>query len=62
MTGFSPARALVFLVIGLPIGFILSGLGFAVTDQEITAPNIAPYALAIAVLTGICAGFWKTAE
>jgi NADH:ubiquinone oxidoreductase subunit 6 (subunit J) len=56
---FSPGRAGVFLLIGLPIGFILSALGFAVSGQEISAPEIAPYAGAIAVVNGIAAGLWK---
>ncbi len=59
---FSLPRALVFVLIGLPIGFILTALGFAVLGQEIDAPAIAPWALAIAVLLGVGAGFWKPAE
>ena len=56
---FSLPRALIFLMIGLPIGFILSALGFVSLGQEIAAPAIAPWALAIAVLTGLGAGLWK---
>jgi len=59
---FSLPRALVFVLIGLPIGFILTALGFAVFGQEIDAPAIAPWALGIAVLLGVGAGFWKPAE
>lgn len=55
----SPARGLVFFVIGLPIGFILSALGFAITGREIVAPALAPYALAIAAIGGIGAAAWK---
>ena len=56
---FSPTRAGVFFLIGLPIGFILSALGFVVSGQEINAPDIAPFALAIAVIVGCVAGLWK---
>ena len=56
---FSPVRAGVFFLIGLPIGFILSALGFVVSGQTISAPAIAPYALAIAVIVGLVAALWK---
>lgn len=56
---FSPVRACVFLLIGLPIGFILSALGFAVTGQEISAPQIAPFAGGIAIVIGLAAGLWR---
>ena len=59
---FSPARSLVFFIIGLPLGFILSALGFATIAQPIAAPAIAPWALGIAALIGIGAGLWKPAE
>ena len=59
---FSATRALVFLMIGLPIGFILSALGFVSLGQEIAAPSIAPWALGIAAITGLGAGLWKPAE
>jgi len=59
---FSLPRTLVFVLIGLPIGFILTALGFAVLGREIEAPAIAPWALGIAVLLGVGAGFWKPAE
>ncbi len=59
---FSPGRALVFALIGLPIGFILSALLFVALEREIAAPAIAPYALAIAVLVGIGAGLRKAGE
>ncbi|SMQ57829.1 hypothetical protein SAMN06297468_0061 [Altererythrobacter xiamenensis] len=56
---FSPARALVFFVIGLPIGFILSALGFTILSRDISAPAIAPWALVIAAIGGIGAGLRK---
>ncbi|MEM6475133.1 MAG: hypothetical protein AAF687_03095 [Pseudomonadota bacterium] len=56
---FSLPRALVFLLIGLPVGFVLSALGFVSLGLEIAAPVIAPWALSLAVLTGVAAGFWK---
>ena len=59
---FSPGRAGVFFLIGLPIGFILSALGFVVSGQEINAPQIAPYAGGIAIVIGIAAGLWRPAS
>lgn len=57
---FSPARALVFAIIGLPLGFILTALVFAVTKSPIEASVIFPWALAIAVVTGGVSGFWRS--
>ncbi len=59
---FSIPRALVFLLIGLPVGFILCALAFASLGQEVAAPAIAPWALAIATLSGLGAGLWRPAE
>jgi hypothetical protein len=59
---FSLARGGVFLLIGLPIGFILSALCFAVLGREISAPLIAPYALGIALVIALGAAVWKTGE
>lgn len=59
---FSLPRALVFLLIGLPIGFILSALGFVSLGHPIAAPAIAPWALGIAALVGVGAGLWRPAE
>ena len=56
---FSPGRALVFFMIGLPIGFILSALTFTILSREIEAPAIAPWALAIAAAVGLVAGLRK---
>jgi len=56
---FSLARTGIFFLIGLPIGFILSALGFAVSGQEISAPQIAPFAGGIAVVIGVVAGLWS---
>ncbi|SFP40173.1 hypothetical protein SAMN04488060_2702 [Qipengyuania nanhaisediminis] len=53
---FSPARAGVLFLIGLPIGFILSALGFVILSRDIDAPAIAPYALVIAAIFGLAAG------
>ena len=53
---FSPARAGVFFLIGLPIGFILSALGFVILGRGIDAPAISPYALGIAAIVGLVAG------
>jgi hypothetical protein len=55
----SLVRALVFFLLGLPVGFILSALGFAVASREIAAPALAPYALIIAAICGIVAATWK---
>ena len=59
---FSFPRAAVFFMIGLPIGFILSALGFVILENEISAAALAPWAAGIAALVGIAAGFRKTAE
>jgi len=59
---FSPTRMLVFFMIGLPIGFILSALGFVTMGHPIAAPALAPWALGIAALVGVGAGLWKPAE
>ncbi len=59
---FSPARLLVFFMIGLPIGFILSALGFVSMGQKIAASALAPWALGIAAVIGIGAGAWRHAE
>lgn len=58
----SPGRGLVFFMIGLPIGFIMSALGFVIMERTIAGPAIAPFALAIAVLVGLIATFWKPSE
>ncbi len=55
----SPGRGLVFFVIGLPIGFILSALGFAIAGRGIAAPALAPFALTIAAIGGIGAAIWN---
>ncbi|MEZ6001562.1 hypothetical protein [Hyphomonas sp.] len=59
---FVPIRTLIFFIIGFPIGFILTALGFAVTQTPISAPAIFPFALAIAALAGIAGSFQKAAE
>ena len=56
---FSPARALAFAIIGLPIGFILSALAVVAIGRAIEAQSITPFALAIALASGLLAGFWK---
>jgi hypothetical protein len=59
---FSPTRSLVFFIIGLPLGFILSALGFVTMAQPIAAPAIAPWALGIAAIIAMGAGLWRPAE
>jgi len=49
-------------MIGLPIGFILTALGFVIAGRDIAAPAIAPYALALAATVGLGAGIWKPAK
>ena len=39
---FAPTRAFVFAMMGLPAGFILTALAFAVTETPISAPAIFP--------------------
>lgn len=55
-------RALVFFMIGLPIGFILSALAFTITGREIIASELAPFALGISVIAGIGAVIWKPTQ
>jgi hypothetical protein len=57
LMSFTPIRALVFFVLGLPFGFIVTGLGFAVTQTPFAAATIAPWALAFAAVTGAIGGF-----
>lgn len=59
---FSFPRALVLTVIGLPLGFILTALGFAVTQSPIDASGIFPWALGIAVTIGCVGGFLRSAS
>jgi hypothetical protein len=58
---FSALRALVFFLIGLPIGFIAVAFAFAVSQTAIAAGAILPWALAIAAGTGCVGGFQKPA-
>ena len=53
---FSPARALIFGAIGLPVGFILTAFGFAATGRAIDATAIAPWALGIALVSALVGG------
>ena len=59
---FSPTRFLVFSIVGLPIGFILTALGFAVSERAIVAEQIFPWALALAIFSGLLGAFWKQAD
>ncbi|MEP5267736.1 MAG: hypothetical protein ABJQ63_10240 [Lentilitoribacter sp.] len=59
---FSPTRFLVFSVIGLPIGFILTALGFAVSEQPILAGKTFPWALGVALIVGILGPRWKQSD
>ncbi|RGP40361.1 hypothetical protein BPTFM16_00645 [Altererythrobacter insulae] len=56
----STARGGIFFLIGLPVGFILAGLGIAISGGELVAPNIAPFAFAVAAAIGVTAALWKT--
>lgn len=56
---FSPLRFLIFSFIGLPIGFILTALAFAVSEQPIVAAQIFPWALGLAAMVGIVGALWK---
>lgn len=53
---FSPLRAAVFFVIGLPVGFILAALGFAVARAPIEAGSVFPWALGLAAIAGLAGG------
>ncbi len=56
---FSLARFVVFTMVGLPLGFILTALVFAISAMPIEAVAIIPWALGIAVVIGVLGGFWK---
>ncbi|MDP1630863.1 MAG: hypothetical protein Q8L66_05525 [Caulobacter sp.] len=57
---FSIARCLLFSVVGLPLGFIFTALGFAVAGHAISAPQIFPWTLGFAAIAGAIGGFWKS--
>lgn len=57
---FSLVRFVLFAFVGLTVGFILVALGFAVAGQPISAPQIFPWALGIAGIAGVVAGFRRT--
>lgn len=59
---FSFARLVLFAVIGLPVGFILVALGFAVAGLSISAPQIFPWALGVAGIVGVIGGFRRTPD
>ena len=59
---FSPPRALVFGAIGLPVGFILTAFVLAVTEQDIAAPTILPWALGVMALAALVGGFTTPKE
>jgi hypothetical protein len=59
---FSAGRGLVFFMIGLPIGFILTALGFVIAEREISAPAMAPWAFVVAAIVGIVAAIRKTSR
>ena len=59
---FSFIKLLVLAVVGLPIGFIFTSLGFAISGTPIIAQDIFPWALGIAVVIGMVGGFWKNQD
>ena len=59
---FSPTRFLVFSIIGLPIGFILTALGFAVSERAIVAGQIFPWAFGLAFVVGLLGASWKQSD
>lgn len=58
----SPTRFLVFCSVGLPLGFILTALGFAITGTPIDPAQIAPWAIGFALIIGILGSRWKKPE
>jgi len=54
---FSPIRFVIFTVLGLPPGFVLTALGRAFYEAPISARHIFPWALGLAVAVGITMGF-----
>ncbi|MAK60546.1 MAG: hypothetical protein CMK09_06180 [Ponticaulis sp.] len=54
---FSFLRALVIFMICLPVGFILTALAITLIQLPIAPHIILPWALSIALLVGLVAGF-----
>lgn len=54
---FSPIRFVIFTVLGLPPGFVLTALGLAVYEAPISARQIFPWALGLALAAGVTMGF-----
>lgn len=54
---FSPIRFVIFKVVGLPPGFVLTALGLAVYEVPISARQIFPWALGLALVAGVTMGF-----
>ncbi len=59
---FSLTRALVFACIGMPLGFIFTAFGFALTASPIEASSIFPWALTIAAIIGIVGGLRRSSR
>ncbi len=59
---FQPLRALVFFAMGLPVCFIAVAFVFAISQAQLSAIAILPWALAGAVGAGLIAGFIPAAN
>jgi hypothetical protein len=57
---FAPLRALVFFLIGLPVGFV--AVAFAVAQAGISGGAILPWALVLAAGAGLLGGLQKAPQ
>ena len=58
---FSFPRAVILFLISLPVGFILTALAFVVLQQPVAPVAILPWAVGLALISGLIAGFQKAA-
>ena len=56
---FSLPRAAILFLISLPVGFILTALAFVVLQQPVAPVAIFLWAVGLALISGLIAGFQK---
>ena len=56
---FSFKRAVILAVISLPVGFILTALAFVILQKPVAPVAIFPWAVGLAMISGLIAGFQK---
>lgn len=58
----SPVRFLVFSVMALPVGFIVTAFVFAVTETPVSAPRVVPWMVGVALIAGAIGAVWRRAD